>query len=64
MKSTSTGVAQTLAKQIQYERVRRDPVIIEKGHERRQEILKHSRRNGKGVIKITKKARKLHGNIF
>ncbi len=64
MKSTSYGIAQTLAKRIQYERCRLDPVIIEKGQERRQEIIKHSPRNGKGVIKITKKARQYHGNKF
>ena len=64
MKSTSYGIAQTLAKRIQYERCRLDPVCIEKGQERRQEILKHSKRNANGVIKISKLARKLHGNIF
>ena len=64
MKSTSRGAAQSWAKRVQYERCKADPVCIEKGHERRQEILKHSRRNNKGVIKITKRARELHGSKF
>ncbi len=64
MKSTSRGAAQRLAKQIQLERCHLEPVLIEKGQERRQEIIKHSPRNGKGVIKITRKARQYHGNKF
>ncbi len=58
------GAAQSYAKRLQYERCKADPVCIEKGQERRQEIIKHSTRNGKGVIKITKKARQYHGNKF
>lgn len=62
----SHGTPQRIARRIQLEQLEREPVIIEKGIKQRQEICKHSRRTDveRSVIRITKRARKLHGNIF
>ena len=62
----SHGTPQRIARRIQLEQLEKEPVIIEKGIKQRQEICKHSQRTDveKTIIRITKRARKLHGNVF
>lgn len=62
----SHGTPQRVAKRFQLERLEREPVIIEKGIKQRQDICKHSPRTDveRSVIRISRKARKLHGDIF
>ena len=64
MKGNSRGVAQSWARQIQYERCRLEPAVVEKGQERRQNIIKYSQRNNKGIVLIDKSKRKALGNKF
>lgn len=63
MKSTSTGVAQRLAKEIQAERCKPNMVWVEPNNEKRQDIVRHARRTN-GVVRISKLARHYHGNKF
>ena len=67
MNYKSRGKPQYVARVIQEESLKAQAceiVWIEKGIDRRQEILKHSNRKNKGIVRISKRARELHGNKF